>query len=244
MFLSNTQDIWLVVAICIILIGVLVVWRIFGSSMEQETTDELQESIAKSREKFLNDIVSFIFYRYNISADSVEDNTVTTSQIDYDSVIVAVNLDDLCFHIVARFNDGYFTILAQQIMPSHDVVLEVEKIDFGKDLVCNYYKMQKFFNRFNNKILSWTNNTYQDLLIDMAEIAASCSSLCVDDNMKDRMLFESAVEFSTLIENKKFRDSNFIQAYIKLLTFIYASDKNIALADFIKDQMEKFNYKN
>lgn len=226
----------------VVIIALCVLYKVFFADGYEEVEDEqLGESIAKYRETILNKIITYIFYKYNITEQEAE-NAVTTHQPSYDHVLVDISMDDMSINVSAHFARNEIIISGQQILPQEIIIKHSRKIKLNTDTICDYAELEKFLEEFNSKIVDWQNATYEEVLTDMAQIAMQCSN--INKNNAEQLLFNSVVDFANLIEDKKYRGKEFTRAYIRLLTYIYASDKNNAMVDFIKSQQHQAEIEN
>ena len=226
------------IILAIVLIFILIV-RHFVPQEQYEAADpeKFAENILEYRDACLNKMVTYILLQYGVPLDKME-NTAKSYQTDLECVMIDIPVADLDMWLYANYNTKKYILNATQVMPDGTIKVFTDVADMKDDVMCDYIWLQKFIYEVQDGIADWEHKTYAEVFKDLAEIASAPEFANLSEQERETIFYSSILEFADLFQKRKYRKSEVINPYMRLLAYLFASGKREDFIKFVNGQVD------
>lgn len=242
----SNQTIFIIILV-VLLVGAGVYFFFFSKPTgEPADPEKLMENIARYRETTLNDIVSFILVRNQLTPEQIQKQEgyvleflqpeleVTTAKIIFNT--------DIVYTVEIHWDENMVYYTAQYL--GEENVIQVKKKDPLKNgMVADYKVLAEFLEEVNNKLYNFYDLPIDELTAELVGLATQVAALQLTDEQKTNLLYQGVHDCYQCLTNKKFRkDKNFILGLNRLLAYLIVNKDKDAFIDFLVSQKEKRPY--
>lgn len=235
---ANSFLLWGIILAAVVVI-VIVLIRHFLPQEKYEAADpeQLAENIMEYRNACLNKMVTYILRQYGVSLDKME-NIATSYQTDLECVLIDIPVADLDMWLYANYNTKKYIINATQVMPDGTIKVFTDVADMKDDVMCDYIWLQNFIYEVQDGIADWEHKTYAEVFKDLAEIASAPEFANLSEQERETIFYSSVLEFADLLQKRKYRKSEVINPYMRLIAYLFASGKREDFIKFVNSQVD------
>ena len=234
-------DPFLLLAIILAVVVIFIVGiRALSPREQYEAADpeQLAENIMEYRDACLNKMVTYILLQYGVPLEKME-NIAKSYQTDLECVLIDIPVADLDMWLYANYNTKKYIINATQVMPDGTIKVFTDVADMKDDIMCDYIWLQKFIYDVQDGVSDWEHKTYAEVFKDIAEIASAPEFANLTEQERETIFYSSILEFSNLFQKRKYRKSEIINPYMRLIAYLFASGKREDFIKFVNNQVDK-----
>lgn len=226
------------IILAVVLIAILVI-RYFTPQEKYEAADpeQLAENIMEYRDACLNKMVTYILLQYGVPLEKME-NMAKSYQTDLECVLIDIPVADLDMWLYANYNTKKYIINATQVMPDGTIKVFTDVTDIKDDTMCDYIWLQKFIYDVQDGVSDWEHKTYTEVFKDIAEIASAPEFANLSEQERETIFYSSILEFSHLFQKRKYRKSEIVNPYMRLVAYLFASGKREDFIKFVNTQVD------
>lgn len=233
-------DLFLLLALILAVVVIFIVGiRALSPREQYEAADpeQLAENIMEYRDACLNKMVTYILLQYGVPLDKME-NIAKSYQTDLECVLIDIPVADLDMWLYANYNTKKYIINATQMMPDGTIKVFTDVTDIKDDLMCDYIWIQKFLYEVQDGIFDWEHKTYAEVFKDIAETASAPEFANLTEQERETIFYSSILEFSHLFQKRKYRKSEIVNPYMRLVAYLFASGKREDFIKFVNTQVD------